>query len=120
MKKEVIRHLKGDIKNFKKEASEDKALIKKLKHKKHEAKESKKHEKSASKKKHHSKKKVAKHTKAGHKKGHAKFEKVMKEFKSGKLHSGSKKGPKVKSPKQAIAIAFSEDRRAAGTAKHGK
>jgi hypothetical protein len=34
--------------------------------------------------------------------------KVMKEFKSGKLHSGSKKGPVVKSRKQAIAIALSE------------
>ena len=33
--------------------------------------------------------------------------KVMKEFKSGKLHSG-KKGPVVKSRKQAIAIALSE------------
>ena len=32
----------------------------------------------------------------------------MKEFKEGKLHSGSKKGPKVKSRKQAIAIALSE------------
>ena len=34
--------------------------------------------------------------------------KVMKEFKAGKLHSGSKKGPLVKNPKQAIAIALSE------------
>ena len=33
---------------------------------------------------------------------------VMKEFKSGDLHSGSKKGPIVKSPKQAIAIGMSE------------
>ena len=32
---------------------------------------------------------------------------VMKEFKAGKLHSG-KKGPVVKNPKQAIAIALSE------------
>jgi len=37
-----------------------------------------------------------------------KVEKVMKEFKEGKLHSGSKKGPKVGSRKQAIAIAISE------------
>lgn len=37
-----------------------------------------------------------------------KVEKVMKEFKGGKLHSGSKKGPKVTKPKQAIAIALSE------------
>ena len=37
----------------------------------------------------------------------AKVSKVMKEFKAGTLHSG-KKGPVVKSPKQAIAIALSE------------
>lgn len=43
----------------------------------------------------------------------AKFKKVMKEYKEGKLHSGSKKGPKVKNPKQAVAIAFSEERRKA-------
>ncbi len=36
-----------------------------------------------------------------------KVAKVMKEFKSGTLHSG-KKGPVVKSRKQAIAIALSE------------
>jgi len=33
---------------------------------------------------------------------------VMGEFKRGKLHSGSKTGPKVKSRRQAIAIAMSE------------
>lgn len=38
----------------------------------------------------------------------AKVGKVMKEFKTGMLHTGSKKGPVVKSPKQAIAIALSE------------
>src|SRR4029077_6827238 len=32
----------------------------------------------------------------------------MHKFKEGKLHSGSKSGPKVKSRKQAIAIALSE------------
>ena len=37
-----------------------------------------------------------------------KIGKVMGEFKSGKLHSGSKKGPEVRNPKQAIAIALSE------------
>ena len=41
--------------------------------------------------------------------GQAKVGKVMKEFKAGKLHSG-KKGPVVKSRKQAIAIALSEAR----------
>jgi hypothetical protein len=46
----------------------------------------------------------------------AKIKKVMKEFKSGTLHSGSKKGPVVKSRKQAVAIAMSE----AGMSKKGK
>ena len=32
----------------------------------------------------------------------------MHEYKTGALHSGSKKGPVVKSRKQAIAIALSE------------
>jgi len=33
---------------------------------------------------------------------------VMREYKKGKLHSGSKRGPLVKSRKQAVAIAMSE------------
>lgn len=37
-----------------------------------------------------------------------KMTKVMKEYKEGKLHSGSKKGPMVKSRDQAIAIGMSE------------
>ena len=37
-----------------------------------------------------------------------KVQKVMHEFKTGTLHTGSKKGPIVKNPKQAIAIALSE------------
>jgi len=41
-------------------------------------------------------------------KGQAKVGVVMKEYKGGKLHSGSKKGPVVKSRKQAIAIALKE------------
>lgn len=45
-------------------------------------------------------------------KGKAKIEKVMHEFSEGELHSGSKKGPEVKSRKQAIAIALSEARKA--------
>ena len=40
-----------------------------------------------------------------------KIEKVMHEFKEKKLHSGSKKGPEVTNPKQAIAIALSESRK---------
>ncbi len=43
------------------------------------------------------------------KKGKAdKMETVMHEFKKGALHSGSKAGPKVKSRKQAIAIAMNQ------------
>lgn len=44
-------------------------------------------------------------------KGKKKVEKVMHEFKEGKLHSGSKKGPEVTNPKQAVAIALSEARK---------
>lgn len=40
-----------------------------------------------------------------------KVEKVMHEYKEGTLHSGSKKGPKVTSRKQAVAIALSEQRK---------
>lgn len=45
-----------------------------------------------------------------------KIKKVMEEYKEGELHSGSKKGKIVSSPKQAIAIALSEARKA-GQAK---
>ena len=38
----------------------------------------------------------------------ARVEEEMHKFKEGKLHSGSKKGPLVSNPKQAIAIALSE------------
>lgn len=40
--------------------------------------------------------------------GPKKVAKVMREYKKGELRSGSKKGPKVKSRKQAVAIALSE------------
>lgn len=40
-----------------------------------------------------------------------KIKKVMEEFKDSTLHSGSKKGPLVTDPKQAIAIALSESRK---------
>lgn len=40
--------------------------------------------------------------------GQATVKDVMHRFKHGELHSGSKKGPKVKSRSQAIAIAMSE------------
>lgn len=57
---------------------------------------------------------------------------TMHEFKEGTLHSGSKKGPKVTSRKQAVAIGLSEQRRAthkgtggkgqrlSGNSKHGR
>lgn len=50
---------------------------------------------------------MAKESKAAQKK----IKKVMDEWKSGELHSGSKKGPKVTSQKQAVAIALSEARK---------
>jgi hypothetical protein len=53
-------------------------------------------------------------------KGQKKVGKVMREFKAGGLHSGSKKGPKVKSRKQAVAIALSEGRKASRKGKRKK
>jgi len=49
-----------------------------------------------------------------------KVSKVMHEYKEGELHSGSKKGPQVKSRKQAIAIALSEARKAGDKVKPKK
>jgi len=46
-------------------------------------------------------------------KGKRKVRAVMSEYKEGKLRSGSKKGPKVKNRKQAVAIAMSEGSKAA-------
>jgi hypothetical protein len=51
-------------------------------------------------------------------KGAKKVSKVMKEWKAGKLKSGST-GKKVKSQKQAVAIALSEARKAS-KGKYGK
>jgi len=56
-------------------------------------------------------KKVAKKAKIKKSKAEKKVSKVMREFKEGSLHSGSKKGPVVNNPKQAIAIALSESRK---------
>ena len=70
-------------------------------------KKMKKAHKKEEKKKEPKKKHVA--SKYENKKG--KVEKVMEEYKEGKLHSGSKKGPKVTNPKQAIAIGLSEARK---------
>lgn len=39
-------------------------------------------------------------------KAQKKISSVMNEYKAGKLHSGSKKGPMVKSESQALAIAL--------------
>ena len=39
------------------------------------------------------------------------IEKEMHQFKEGKLHSGSKNGPVVTNPKQAIAISLSSARK---------
>ena len=58
------------------------------------------------------------HSTGGHKnptlktKKQKKIHKVMDEFKHHQLHSGSKNGRIVTNPKQAIAIALSEARRA--------
>lgn len=41
----------------------------------------------------------------------SKVKKVMKEFSEGKLHSGSKSGPTVTNPKQAVAIGYSESKK---------
>jgi predicted patatin/cPLA2 family phospholipase len=93
--KKVIKHLKSDVETFKHEAKEDKELMKSIKDAaKHKEKKEKKHKKSP-------KGDVAK----------SKVQKVMHEYKEGKLRSGSKKGPKVTNPKQAIAIALSEARK---------
>ncbi len=55
----------------------------------------------------HKRKKKMSHSK----KSEGKIEKVMHEFKENKLHSGSKKGPKVTNRKQAVAIALAESRK---------
>jgi len=49
-----------------------------------------------------------------------KVETVMKEYKEGKLHSGSKKGPKVTKKSQAVAIAMSESGMSKKTKKKKK
>jgi len=44
-----------------------------------------------------------------------KVRQVMHEFKHGQLHSGSKRGPRVKDRRQAIAIALSQSRQGRGS-----
>jgi len=101
LKKEIARHVKEDVKDFKEEISRDKSLLKRLDD---QPKHGKKH--SEKQPKHHKDPKPK--SKAG-KQNKVKI--VMEEFKAGKLHSGSKKGPIVTNPKQAIAIAISESKR---------
>ena len=60
---------------------------------------------------HHKKDKKIDKKKKETPKAKAKVKKVMHEYKEGELHSGSKKGPIVSNPKQAIAIALSESRK---------
>lgn len=50
----------------------------------------------------------------------SKVKKVMSEYKEKELHSGSKKGPIVSNPRQAIAIGMSEARKATGMQKNKK
>lgn len=52
--------------------------------------------------------------------GDRKAAKVFHEWKAGTLNSGSPKGPRVKSQKQAIAIALSEKAKANKRAKGRK
>lgn len=99
-KKKILKHLKSDMKTFKHEAAEDKKLMKSIRDAHKDGMHG--HKKRRAKKKHIPETKRA----------HNKIEKVMHEYKQGELHSGSKKGPKVKNRKQAIAIALSEARRA--------
>lgn len=49
----------------------------------------------------------------------AKVKTVMDEWKHGKLHSGSKHGPKVTSQKQAVAIALSQSGQSRNKHKNG-
>ena len=50
-------------------------------------------------------------SKKNEKRKEKKIDLVMSEFKEGKLRSGSKKGPRVTNPKQAIAIAINESKK---------
>ena len=84
--KKVVKHLKSDIKESKAAARKDRSLMKSLK--KSNVKNRKKHAQNSK-----------------------KFDKVMNEYGEGTLRSGSSHGPQVNNPKQALAIAFSEQRR---------
>ena len=118
MNKMVKKHLKGDIKTFKKEAAEDRELISKLtkhpsKKKKKEKEESPKHEKKEKKEDKKDPKGPKKYTKIKETAQAKRFiSKRMNTFKQGEMHSRVKgTGPVVTNPKQAIAIALSEERK---------
>ncbi len=83
-------------------------------HKKKKAPMHKKHKEMEEKHEHMEKHHEKEHEKHDKKKSPAKkkMKKAMKEFEHGELHSGSKKGPTVTNPKQAVAIAYSEAKKA--------
>jgi len=135
-KTKVVKHLKDDIKTFNREAQEDRKLIQTLdgkpmrkdkkskpkkqsmesRYREHSGEERAEHgyHKAQDSKKSYERFKEKKESKSDERKEskrEKKIEKVMREFKSGELHSGSKKGPKVSNPKQAIAIAISESKK---------
>jgi hypothetical protein len=91
-----------EMKYEKEEHKKIRELEKEIKHKP-EKKKKEKTKKHKSDKKHASKGKFKRAV-----------ESEMKEFKEGKLHSGSKKGPIVTNPRQAIAISLQVARKKAG------
>ena len=91
MAHKVTKHLKGDIKTFKHEAAEDRDLMKEIQAH-YDSRPGKMKVKS--------------------KMGKDKIEETLHEWKEGQLKSGSKKGPVVRSRKQALAIALSKARKA--------
>lgn len=50
----------------------------------------------------------------------APWDQVLSKWKSGSLHSGSKKGPLVKSKGQALAIMLAEKRKSSGKPEYRK
>lgn len=106
--KKVVKHLKEDMKEEKGEMKREKKGLVKDKELMKSIKEA--HKAKSAPKKAHKIVKDAKH--ASKSKGKGKVSKVMHEFAEGKLHSGSKKGPKVSSKAKALAIGYSEAKKA--------
>ena len=48
----------------------------------------------------------------------APWDEVMHKWKAGTLHSGSKRGPKITSQKQAVAVMLSEKRKAGSKSEY--